>query len=117
PAVLQTASVNVTAQAYLNEQYISQNFWNYMNPPFTGTHAGLFSFGLLGYIAGLTLSNDASSPNTVLDIASGVATDENGPATVLLFLPAFTKTTGAFVAGSGNGALDTGSIANNTWYH
>jgi hypothetical protein len=28
-----------------------------------------------------------------------------------------TKTTGAFVAGSGNGSLDTGTIANSTWYH
>jgi hypothetical protein len=30
---------------------------------------------------------------------------------------AYTKTTSSWAVGSGNGALDTGTIANNTWYH
>jgi len=30
---------------------------------------------------------------------------------------AITKTTGAWAVGSGNGGLDTGTVANSTWYH
>jgi hypothetical protein len=30
---------------------------------------------------------------------------------------AYSKSTGAWVVGSGTGSLDSGSIANNTWYH
>jgi len=30
---------------------------------------------------------------------------------------AYTKTTGSWTLGTGNGSLDTGSIANSTWYH
>lgn len=69
-----------------------------------------------GYLGGLTLSNDGSLPNTVIDIAAGEATDSTN-AYVMKLASAFTKSTSAFAAGTGNGALDTGSVANNTWYH
>jgi hypothetical protein len=73
---------------------------------------------LRGYIGGLTLSNDASSPNTVLDISAGVCTSDDGT-TTLNFASAFTKNcNGAFLASSGDGALDTGSgLTANSWYH
>jgi len=67
------------------------------------------------YLAGLTLANDGASPNTVLDIAAGVAMSDDNTAS--MSLAAFAKTTGAWAAGSGNGGLDTGTIAINTWYH
>lgn len=67
-----------------------------------------------GNIFGLILSPDATS--TVLDISAGNCTDSTAVATITL--PAFTKAFGtAWAAGTGNGALDTGSIANSTWYH
>lgn len=71
---------------------------------------------LRDYIAGLILSNDGTSPNTTLDIAAGMATSDDA-ATYMTLSAAFTKTTGSWAAGSGNGALDTGSVAENTWYH
>lgn len=71
---------------------------------------------LRGYIAGLVLSNDAGTPNTIFDIAVGEATDDTNLVRIILPI-AFTKTTADFVAGTGNGALDTGAIAMSTWYH
>ena len=66
------------------------------------------------YLAGLTLSTAGSSAN--FGIAVGVATSDD--ATTSINLPiSSAKTTGAWAVGSGSGSLDTGSIANNTWYH
>lgn len=71
---------------------------------------------LRGYLAGLTLSNDAANPNTVLDVGAGVANaDDNS--LLMKLASACAKSTGAWAAGSGNGALDTGSVAASTWYH
>jgi hypothetical protein len=71
---------------------------------------------LRGFLAGLTLANDATSPNTVLDIAAGVANADDNSLLMKLGA-AITKTTGAWAAGSGNGALDTGTVAASAWYH
>ena len=71
---------------------------------------------LRGFLAGLTLSNDATNPNTILDIGAGVANaDDNS--LLMKLANAYAKTTGAWAAGSGNGALDTGTVAASTWYH
>ncbi len=66
------------------------------------------------YIAGLTLSTAGSSGT--FGIAVGQATDSTNVASLVL-ASAYTKTTSAWAVGSGNGGLDTGSIANATWYH
>lgn len=68
------------------------------------------------YLAGLTLSNDGASPNTVLDIAVGQVMDSTN-VILMVLSSAYTKTTGAWAVGTGNGGLDTGSVAANTWYH
>ncbi len=68
-----------------------------------------------GQLFGLTLSNDGSSPNTVIDIAAGSCRDSTDIDNMVL--GAFTKTTGSWAVGTGNGGLDTGSVANSTWYH
>jgi hypothetical protein len=72
---------------------------------------------LRSYLAGLTLSNDGGSPNTVLDIAAGYAVDSTNA--VGITLGAFTKATGgAWAAGTGQNGMGSGlTIANNTWYH
>jgi len=69
------------------------------------------------YLAGLTLSNDGTSPNTVLDIAAGFAADSTNA--VMISLGAFTKSTGgAWASGSGSNGMGNGlTIANSTWYH
>lgn len=67
-----------------------------------------------GFLGGLTLSTAGASGT--FGIAAGLATDSTS-ALSLNLASAFTKTTSAFSAGTGNGALDASSIANSTWYH
>ena len=66
------------------------------------------------YLAGLTLSTAGASAS--FSIAAGVAADSTNAAMMTL-ATAISKTTGAWTTGSGVGALDTGGIAPNTWYH
>jgi len=69
-----------------------------------------------GALGGLTLANNSGTPNTIYDIAAGFCCSDD--ATVLMKLASgYTKTTGAWAVGTGNGSLDTGSVANSTWYH
>jgi hypothetical protein len=69
---------------------------------------------LRSYLAALTLSTAGSS--TSFSVTPGVAVDSTN-AVVMTLTSSISKTTGAWVVGSGNGALDTGTIANSTWYH
>jgi hypothetical protein len=63
---------------------------------------------LAGEIYGLTLSTAGSS--ATFGIAAGAASG-------MALSTAYTKTTSSWAVGTGNGGLDTGSIANSTWYH
>jgi hypothetical protein len=67
-----------------------------------------------GYLSGLVLSTAGGSAS--FGVAAGQAVDSTN-VDVLNFPSAVTKTTGPWAVGSGNGALDTGAIAINTWYH
>jgi hypothetical protein len=69
---------------------------------------------LRSYLAGLTLSTAGSS--ATFSVAAGVAADSTN-ADMMTLSGSISKTTSSWTAGSGNGALDTGAIANNTWYH
>lgn len=72
---------------------------------------------LQGFIGGLTLSNNVTTPNTVLNTASGAATSDDN-ATSIRLTSAITKAVNAsWAVGSGNGCLDAGSLAASTWYH
>lgn len=79
--------------------------------PLGGIGAG---FVLRSYLAGLTLSTAGSS--ATFSVAPGVAVDSTNAAMMTLGA-ALSKTNAAWAVGSGAGALDTGAIANNTWYH
>lgn len=68
-----------------------------------------------GYSNGMIVSNDATTPNTVIDISAGNITSDDNQTTIVNPF-AYTKTTGAWAVGWGNGCLDTGTIANSTWY-
>lgn len=66
------------------------------------------------YISGLILSTAGSS--TTMSISAGVANDSTN--TVLMNLAsAISKTTASWAVGTGNGGIDTGAIANTTFYH
>lgn len=84
----------------------------------TGTQARLIpGITTSGYLFGLSLSNDAGTPNTVLDIAAGEAASSNSGPTILALATAFTKKINtAWAAGTGNGALDAGSFVNTTYH-
>lgn len=66
------------------------------------------------YKAGLTLSTAGSS--STFSVAAGVATDSTN-VDVMTLASAISKTTSSWAVGTGNGALDTGTIATNAWYH
>lgn len=66
------------------------------------------------FISGLTMSTAGSSGT--MSIAAGVANDTTN-ATLMSLASAINKTTASWVVGTNNGGLDTGSIANGTWYH
>lgn len=69
---------------------------------------------LTGFLGGLTLSTAGSS--ATFGIAAGIAADSTS-ALLLSLASAFTKTTSSWAVGTATGSLDTGSIANSTWYH
>ncbi|WP_292962059.1 hypothetical protein [Nitrobacter sp.] len=69
---------------------------------------------LPNYLTGLTLSTAGNS--STFGIATGFATDSTN-VSMMALASAYTKTTSAWAVGTGNGALDTGSISSSTWYH
>lgn len=82
---------------------------------FAGAAASATLASLLpNYISGLVLS--AAGSTATFGIAVGAATD-SANAAIMRLASAYTKTTSAWAVGTGNGALDTGAIANSTWYH
>lgn len=68
---------------------------------------------LRSYLAGYGLSTDGSS--ATMSIAAGTATDSTNVTSIIG--SAIAKTTSAWAVGTDQGGLDTGSIANSTWYH
>lgn len=66
------------------------------------------------WLAGLTLSTAGSS--ATFSVAAGQAADSTN-ASLMDLSSAYSKTTSAWSVGSAAGALDTGAIANSTWYH
>ena len=73
------------------------------------------SASFANYIGGLQIANDVTTPNTTFTVAPGTVTDDTN--LVQMQLPAFSKTTAAWAAGSGNGCLDTGTVTTNATYH
>lgn len=59
-------------------------------------------------LTGLTLSTAGGSGTFGIAI---------GAASGMVLASAYTKTTSAWAVGTGNGGIDTGAIANSTWYH
>lgn len=75
------------------------------------TKLDLFVKGGAGVISGLGMSNSAGTPNTQIDVAAGICMASDNAGTIS---PA--AGTINFATTGANG-LDSGSLANNTWYH
>lgn len=69
-----------------------------------------------GVMWGLTLSNNGSDATNDIDIAAGVAVDQGQGAFMALTTGITKRLDAAWAAGTNQGGLDTGSIAN-AWYH
>lgn len=68
-----------------------------------------------GHIHGLTLSNNATDATNDIDIAAGEASDEDG--NLMVLASGITKRLdAAWAVGTGNGGLDTGTIADGTYH-
>ena len=85
----------------------------------TATASAVSALGLVtvlgGFINGLTLSNGTDSDHDI-DVAAGIATDD-ADAVYLSLSSAITKQIDAtWAVGTGNGGLDTGTVAADTWY-
>jgi hypothetical protein len=76
------------------------------------------SSAMPGYLFGLTLSNDATTPDEILDIAAGRCTDSTGTATINLATAITKDVTASWASGDGNGGMGVGiTVAASTWYH
>lgn len=79
-----------------------------------GPNTTITSLSILpGYLYGCAMSTAGSS--ATMSIAAGRATDSTGAQSMAL--TAISKTTSAWAVGTAQGGLDTGAIANSTWYH
>src|ERR1700753_3397372 len=67
------------------------------------------------YIDGYQMSTAGSS--ATLTVGAGIAMDSTNVSLISLPSGNIAKTTSSWAAGTGVGGLDTGTIANNTWYH
>ena len=86
----------------------------------TQVSPGITNNGVTNQLASLTLSNDATNPNTIVDIAAGAAASDDATIAnriMMTLTSAMTKNVStAWAVGTGNGCLDTGSIGANKTY-
>lgn len=70
-----------------------------------------------GHLYGLTLSNNVADATNDIDIAAGsAASDAASPAMMTLAAALTKRLDGSWAVGTNQGGLDTGSIANTTYY-
>jgi hypothetical protein len=71
---------------------------------------------LSGYIYGLELSNNSTDATNDIDVAVGIAAADNARSYIQLESAITKRLDAAWAVGTGNGGLDTGSIANTTYH-
>lgn len=75
------------------------------------------SYAPPGHLYGLTLANNGADATNDIDISTGsAASDGTTPALMTLASSLTKRLDAAWAVGSGNGGLDTGSIANGTYH-
>jgi len=70
-----------------------------------------------GHRNGLTIANNATDPTNDIDVGTGTARNDTDVVNMRLTSAMTKRLDAAWVAGNGNGGLDTGSKTNSTWYH
>ncbi len=84
--------------------------------PITWSASSGGSAALRGHISGLVPSNNGADASNDMDISVGEATSDDGTDLIQLDSPITKRLDAAWAAGTGNGGLDTGSIANTTYH-
>lgn len=97
--------------------HLNALFWNDISGAYALAAMSAFTVGLRGHISGFQLTNNVTDPTHSIDIGVGVARDHPTNTNDIIVLPTTKKLNAAWAAGSGNGGLDTGASAINTWYH
>lgn len=69
-----------------------------------------------GYLYGLTMSNAAGDTTNDILIAAGQCTSDDGTASMDLTAAITKRIDAAWAVGDGNGGINTGAVADNTWY-
>lgn len=70
-----------------------------------------------GHIDGLTLANYVTDADHDINVAAGEAVDGAQAAVIVLSSTLRKRIDAGWSVGSGNGGLDTGTVAADTWYH
>lgn len=104
-ATIATPSPGDTSKKIVNAEFVAAAL-----AAFTGVPEGYFS--------GFLLANNASSPNTTIDVGAGVARSFDNTVDIKLTgtFRGILQSSGAWAAGDNQNKLDTGARANNTWY-
>jgi hypothetical protein len=110
PSNAQTAQLWSDTTNYLVKQYGGTS-WQ----PVWSSITGLPSNAPRGFLGGLTVTQPTS--NTIA-VSIGMASSESTLSGLMWNTAAFTKYVNVnWSIGTGTGALDTGTVATNTWYH
>jgi hypothetical protein len=99
-----------STQALINQ--ITDNWYDGTDVILLNPLSSIYT-AIRSYLAGCTLSTAGSS--ATMSIAAGQAMDSTNVTSMTL--AAIAKITSAWVVGTGNGGIDTGTIANSTWYY
>lgn len=75
------------------------------------------SFLPRGYIDGFNMSNNGTDSTNDIDVSAGAAAADTDDAWIRLAASITKRIDASWAVGSGNGGMDTGSVANSTWYH
>ncbi len=70
-----------------------------------------------GYLAGLGLSNNGSDATNDIDVAVGACRNVADDEDMVLASIIVKRIDAAWVVGTNQGGMDTGTVANDTWYH
>lgn len=108
-----TAASNFTAAANTRIEVVAITLTQFQLNVLKADGTAVSTSVIRSYLAGLTMSTAGAS--TTMSVAAGVAADSTN--TAMMTLAAIAKTTSAWAVGTAQGGLDTGAIANSTWYY